>query len=125
MSVVDAGIVTQWVCCDCYVLLCNGDMADGVEGLEALLSKFEGFIAVPGLREEEHSENCPRDEDGECDCEDDTYSTKACDGCGDACHGERHAVTLLQDQPDEGPQHADYPHTPGTLYDCLACDMPA
>lgn len=114
-------IVTQWVCDDCYILLCNGDIGEGVENPDALLSKFEGFRAMPGMPSGEHSITCPRDKDGECDCEDDPYSTSSCDGCGSPFHGARHAVTI---EPD-GPQHADYPHEPGTLYDCPACDMPA
>lgn len=109
---------TQWVCIDCFILLCNGDISDGVEDPEKLLSKFEGFHVMPGMPSSEHAEKCPRDKDGECDCEDDTFSTSACDGCGSYLHGERHAVTIEK----IGPQHADYPHEPGTLYDCPACE---
>ena len=119
MSIVDAGIVTQWVCTDCFILLVNGDIGDEVENPDALLSKFDGFIAAPGLRDH----RCPNGS-LECDCGQDIYSTRACDGCGSQFHGERYAVTLLQEQKDTV-KHADYPHEPGTLYDCPACDMPA
>jgi hypothetical protein len=37
---------------------------------------------------------------------------------------DKRMAELLPDTPDEpGPaKHADYPHTPGTLYDCPACE---
>lgn len=30
----------------------------------------------------------------------------------------------LPGEESPAPQHVDYPHEPGTLYDCAACDMP-
>jgi hypothetical protein len=49
---------------------------------------------TPGMLDSEHS--CGR-EDGkevdECDCEQNPFSTSACDGCGSPFHGAREAVT--------------------------------
>ncbi|WP_042366780.1 hypothetical protein [Streptacidiphilus neutrinimicus] len=75
-------------------------------GLTGKLSRRASY----GMREEDH--NCfrhdePDDDDDlldlddslpterpeECDCETRTYDTSACDGCGSANHGARHAVT--------------------------------
>lgn len=115
---------TQWVCVDCYVLLVNGDVSPDLSEEESakLLSKFEDFRAMPGMGSNEHSEECREllqsGDYQDCDCENDSYSTSACDGCGSPLHGERHAVTIEKSEP----QHADYPHEPGTLYDCPACE---
>ena len=35
---------------------------------------------------------------------------------------ERAKVIFREDQTSTGFGHADYPHHPGTLYDCLACE---
>lgn len=113
---------TQWVCIDCYVLLCNGDICDGVENPDVLLSKFEGFRAMPGMPYGEHQDGCARKcacsheadceehgdnpeahhdpsdhdypDDYECDCEMINFSQSSCDGCGSPLHGERYAVTI-------------------------------
>lgn len=89
---------TQWVCIDCYVLLVNGDVSPDCENADDLLTEFENFRAFPGMRSNEHSEQCREElQSGDyqdCDCEYDTYSTSQCDGCGSYSHGERHAVTI-------------------------------
>lgn len=33
--------------------------------------------------------------DYECECEQNTFSTSQCEGCGSWLHGERHALTLF------------------------------
>jgi hypothetical protein len=50
--------------------------------------------------------------------EPDPFSSSDCDGCGDTDAGERHAAVAF------GPEvpHVDYPHHPGTLYDCPPCE---
>lgn len=88
-------IVTQWVCVDCFVLLVNGDVSPDCENADALLSKFEGYRAMPGMRSEEHCcAEFPDPRPDECDCDTDPYSRSQCDGCGSYLHGERHAVTI-------------------------------
>src|SRR5690606_11237810 len=39
---------------------------------------------------------------------------------------EEHEITPAREaeQRAAGPQHIDYPHDPGTLYDCPACEGP-
>lgn len=90
----------QRICIHCYTHLVNGDCTEtdtctpdsGDENDP--LHLFGDMHVTPGMFNGEHS--CGR-EDGkdvdECDCERDTFSWSACDGCGDNSGGEREAVT--------------------------------
>lgn len=94
---------TVWVCTNCIQHAANGECGDchnpdGHEGGEPL--SLLSNRASTGMVYSEHFETCLfRTMDGEvpddyeCDCEQNTYSTSSCDGCGSEYHGERHAMT--------------------------------
>ena len=88
MSAEDIIYPTQWVCVDCIMLLANGE--EPVEATDRIpLSLFSvSADIVPGMSCE-HGSGC----DWECDTRD--FSWSACDGCGSALGGSRHAVTAF------------------------------
>ena len=83
-----------WVCVDCIVLHCTGDLpADPAPGAPAPLSAIgAGYDITAGMLREHHAPDCAPDDD--CDCETDAFSWQSCDGCGSPLAGERHALTL-------------------------------
>ena len=89
-----------WVCTDCIIVLANGDapchLSD--EELETYLAEIkhrtQGVHVVPGLGEDWHfSLGCRND--GDCDCETDSFSMTPCDTCGESLAGRRHGVSYL------------------------------
>lgn len=96
---------TLWVCTNCLHHLANGECGecheDKHEGGEPC-SLLSARVSI-GMNWDEHSciehEYCDEDEGCECqpvedcDCENITFSTMACNGCGSQYYGERHAVT--------------------------------
>ncbi len=98
---------TIWVCQDCIMHAANGECGSchDSEGHDCEpLSLTDPRTTVPGMAREEHAEDCPRrngDDSTDCDCETDTYSTSQCEGCGSYLHGERHAMTILEDTPPQ------------------------
>ncbi|MGJ3559669.1 hypothetical protein ACR6C2_17000 [Streptomyces sp. INA 01156] len=82
----------------------NGECGDchreeGHEGGEPL-SLVDYRRSALGMGYEEHNEECLRYSMGsdapgdyECDCEENTFSTSSCDGCGSYYHGARYAMT--------------------------------
>ena len=90
----------QWVCLHCFIHLVNGDCTEpdtctpGSEDENDPLHEFGGMHVTSGMLPEHHE--CGR-ENGEgvdeCDCEEQSFSWSACDGCGSNLGGERHAVT--------------------------------
>lgn len=95
---------TIWVCENCIMHHANGECGDchreeGHEGGEPL-NKLNPRYSAMGMAYEEHAEDClfhtmgsGAPGDYECDCEQDTFSTSSCDGCGSHYHGTRHAMT--------------------------------
>lgn len=94
---------THWVCDNCMFHHANGECGDchSEEGHEyEPLSGVDYTKVSLGMMSEEHSEGCLRHTMGsdvpgdyECDCEQNTFSTSSCDGCGSHYHGQRHAMT--------------------------------
>jgi len=90
-----------WVCQDCMLVHANGECdPDRPADLPEPWAEWEGepyTIAMGG----EHREDCPNRPDSptsgeqDCDCETDTFSTRACEGCGDYHHGDRYAFTVF------------------------------
>lgn len=91
-------VCTIWVCQCCMLAHANGECCDseqhGGDGVEPWAKLDDGEHVTMGIALSEHGEYCLANEDGECDCEHDTYSTSQCGGCGSYLHGERHAFTL-------------------------------
>jgi len=102
---------TIWVCTDCFLLHANGEHPENPDR-EPLSLIGPGYSVTLGLTADEHESWCDGDE---CACDHIEFWSAACQGCGSALAGERWALTLWA-------EHADYPHTPGTLYDCSACE---
>lgn len=91
---------TVWVCIDCMHHHANGECGgchapEGHEGGEPLNRLDPSNTAMGMLRSEHRGENFCGDVD-ECDCEVDTFSRSACDGCGSGFAGERHAMTVFE-----------------------------
>lgn len=91
-----------WVCQNCMLHHANGECGDchnpdGHEGGEPL-SLLSNQVAM-GMAFDEHAEDCEYRTDrlSECDCEEITFSTRTCQGCGSEYHGERHAMTEWED----------------------------
>lgn len=92
---------TVWVCLDCALHEANGECGgchdDGHE--EEPLSLVAGLDLSMGLSREEHAEDCENRIEGEwrgeCDCEEVSFSTSQCEGCGSYMHGQRYAMTLF------------------------------
>lgn len=91
-------VCTLWVCQCCMLSHANGeccpDDTHGGDGVPPWAKLEPGEHVTMGIALSGHSEHCTASEDGECDCEHDTYSTSQCQGCGSWLHGERHAFTL-------------------------------
>lgn len=94
-----------WVCIDCFVLLVNGEVQDGCENPDQLLSELDGLEPTPGMLFRHHEDGClyhdspesaPID-DYECACETQSFSWSPCSGCGSNLGGERFAVTAWID----------------------------
>lgn len=49
------------------------------------------------------------------------FSWQSCDGCGSSLGGDRYSMSLFY-REDMPPEHVNYPHEPGRLYDCPACE---
>jgi len=114
----DEIIGTIWVCEDCLMHAANGECgdchSDHGHDEEPLDPEYlgEGCTVTPGMGWEDHDTEClshvindlktrfpdverPDVPDGyECDCEERSFSTSQCDGCGSYLHGERHGMTL-------------------------------
>ena len=103
---------TIWVCQDCIMHHANGECGNCHVNLYYQDHETDAHDREPltcvdntkvsmGMLREEHEESCPNhvpgDTDIECDCEIDTFSTSACQGCGSTLGGERHAMTLWFD----------------------------
>lgn len=88
-----------WVCIDCTIAHEHGEVPpDRPADLPEVWSLLPGTELTVGMAWEQHAEDCPNRDagvsrDADCDCERDDFSTRACDGCGDTHHGERHAYT--------------------------------
>jgi hypothetical protein len=90
---------TIWVCGNCLHHHANGecgDCHDDNHDEEPLSAIEEPFSVTMGMAWEFHSDGCIND--GECDCENDSYSRSQCEGCGSWLHGERHAMTLFKNE---------------------------
>lgn len=88
---------TQWVCVHCFSHLVNGDCTEmdtctfGSGDENDPLHLFGDMHVTPGMLSEDHQ--CGRESgEDECDCETNTFSWSACDGCGSGLGGERNAV---------------------------------
>jgi len=91
------GTGTLWVCVDCYVLHCNGDISPDCPNPDDLLSRFDrlGITVTAGILFAEHE--CGRTDGDwspdECECEERTFNWSSCDGCGSPLGGSRYAMT--------------------------------
>lgn len=98
---------TIWVCQCCMLVHANGECCadddhggDGRQPLSAIAPE-DGFAM--GMGDEEHDEGCLQrtlgwanlPSDYECDCEEHSFRTSSCDGCGSYLHGTRHAMTVF------------------------------
>lgn len=104
---------TQWVCTHCFIHMVNGDCTEtdtcGTGVIPEPMHLFGNMEVTPGSLDHE----C-RDEGGEladeCECERQSFTWSACDGCGDPCGGERHAVTgWIERHPRVWPNYIDNP----------------
>lgn len=86
-----------WVCRCCILSHANGECCDsdehGGDSMEPLSAiKAADSVAMGG----EHNERCTEaDREAGCDCEEKTFSSSQCDGCGSWLAGTRHAMTLF------------------------------
>lgn len=94
---------TIWVCQNCMLHRCNGECGDchNEDGHDREPWALE-VEAIMGMMWDQHNADCYNFPEGTaanwpCDCETNTYSTAACEGCGSTLHGERHAFTLWLD----------------------------
>lgn len=93
-------VANIWVCTDCMILHCNGDISDPPPEYDPLSLIEDNYELTAGLLAEEHNDDCQVKLTGgwpvdyECDCERNEFSTSPCDGCGSPYHGERHAMSL-------------------------------
>lgn len=103
---------TIWICTDCLMMHANGE-CEGTPDREPM-NLLEGVDVTLGLMADEHHEDCDyrnsmsardteeilnlpeRTESYECnlECEQDTFSTRPCDGCGSSLAGSRDAATV-------------------------------
>lgn len=84
---------TYWVCVDCYFALVGADDNDETPDREPL-SLFSGDVDLtPGMLAADHDPDCERETDGDCECEEQTFSWSPCAGCGSILGGIRYAVT--------------------------------
>jgi hypothetical protein len=103
----DEYICTGWACTDCMILLANGEdpaghmTEDEISAWHAEIDhRNAGYNLTLGMLAEDH--DCLDDfggmtaaeADQECDCETHSFSWSACDVCGSALGGERHAVSF-------------------------------
>ena len=97
---------TIWVCTDCNQHAANGECGSCPEHNGDLsphdrepLGLLKDQEASLGLTREEHTcgkENDPDDE-AECECEQQTFSWSACEGCGSTLGGSRDAMTVWRE----------------------------
>lgn len=94
--------LTIWVCYDCINLAANGSQPDPEwrdADQPAPLSGIPDDAEVTcGMTWADHADDCPNrlaeSFDDECDCENDSFSSQPCDGCGTWLAGSHHAMTL-------------------------------
>lgn len=90
---------TIWVCGNCRHHHAKGECgdchSDEGHGKEPLSAIEWPFSVAMGMGWEMHSDECIND--GQCDCETNSFSTSQCEGCGSYLHGERHAMTLFKE----------------------------
>lgn len=89
-----------WVCQCCMLMHANGeccpDDSHGGDGIKPwALIDGTGYAVTMGMLPEEHDEMC--EDNYECDCEHDTFSSSRCGGCGSWLAGDRYAFTLWLD----------------------------
>jgi len=90
---------TLWCCTDCYVTL-DGSPSEEPTDPEPMSLLSDTDVVTAGMVDDEHSEDCPRDVTGECECERREFSKASCRLCGIREHGARYAVTVwFVDQP--------------------------
>lgn len=110
---------TIWVCGDCLHHHANGECGtchnEGHKRAEMPLKLIrKPFSVAMGMGWDEHNDECIRyvvtdltdrfpdmvwpdvPDDYECDCEESSFSTSQCEGCGSYLYGERHAMTLFK-----------------------------
>lgn len=83
------------VCTDCLILAANGETphdADPNEPAPLALVTFGYYAAIGG----EHRDNCDRDDETDCDCDQLGFSYSRCEGCGSGLAGDRHRMTLFR-----------------------------
>ena len=91
-----------WVCVDCMLAREHAELPP--DDFRCCNGEYEPWSQEPdlditfGMAWSDHAEDCharlSQGEDrDECDCEHDSFSRQACDGCGHPCHGERYAYT--------------------------------
>lgn len=88
-----------WVCSSCMFV------AEGVSDADSRSAwrLVSAARVTPGLRVEDHDDECPNVEGGrwvggeDCWCEDRDFSWSPCDACGSSLGGSRHAYTVQHD----------------------------
>ena len=92
------------VCSDCAIVASNGDDS----GVGPQWSRFNF--------EQSGVWHVDDDTDG-------SFCRSRCDACLTTLAGQRFdAVQWVEDEPNVTVPHVDYPHEPGYLYDCAACE---
>ena len=111
-----------WVCVCCLMSAANGECCasddHGGDGVKPLSLVEHPYTVHTGMGWADHDIDCLRyiihdlrerfpeldwpdvPGDHECDCEQNTFSTSQCGGCGSYLHGERHAMTLFGPKTD-------------------------
>lgn len=94
------------VCIDCTMVLVNGDGSgkdpkwDEAE-FDRVCQKYEITPGHPHNLPQWDSEigcahaGAPCPDDADCDCQDNSFSTRQCDACGTRLHGSRHDFTFV------------------------------
>jgi hypothetical protein len=89
---------TLWVCTDCLFAHEYAEAPTEPTGYEPLCKITDPADDLStGLLDQHHADGCTRDiRDSEgCECEEDSFSSRWCDGCGCPLAGTRHAMTLV------------------------------
>lgn len=90
---------TLWACVDCLILEANGEVSPDrpTDQPEPLCLVDRPDRVTLGMTLEDHAEDCPNRQAGECvdecECEDRDFSWSPCDLCGSHLGGSRHAFT--------------------------------
>lgn len=89
-------VTTLWVCVDCLLVRETGESTEAPDR-EPWTALPDADVTLGALCEIDKGEHYATDPDGHAEeCERLSFSRLACDACGSALAGERHAYTLWE-----------------------------